>query len=78
MDTTYDMFRRLVDAGPPLWIETVSSLEQASLRLAALSLKEPGTYMIFDLRLGMFLEPIESLASNPVSAKRGEFLVVHN
>jgi hypothetical protein len=60
MDTTYDIFNRLNDAGPPLWIETVGSLEQASQRLAGLSSKRSGTFMIFDARLGKFIEPLRS------------------
>jgi hypothetical protein len=33
MDTTYKIFMRLTDAGPPLWIETVTSLEEAKFEL---------------------------------------------
>jgi hypothetical protein len=78
MDTTYDIFQRLSDAGPPLWIETVSSLEQAKQRLAALSSQEPGAYMVFDLRLGSFVEPLDGLPSRPITARPGRFSIVHN
>jgi hypothetical protein len=78
MDTTYDIFKRITDAGPPLWIETVASLEHAKQRLAALPSKERGTYMVFDLRLGKFIEPLENLPSPPIATKPGRFSVVHN
>jgi hypothetical protein len=78
MDTTYDIFMRLTDAGPPLWIETVTTLEEAKRRLAALSSKECGTYMVFDWRLGTFIELLESLPSNPLSTKPDRFSLAHN
>jgi hypothetical protein len=46
MDTKYDIFKRVGDAGPPLWIETVTSLEEAKQRLGALSSEECATYMV--------------------------------
>jgi hypothetical protein len=58
---TYDIFNKLNDAAP-LWIETVDSLEHASQRLAGLSSKRSGTFMIFDARLGKFIEPLRSSA----------------
>jgi hypothetical protein len=79
MDTaTYDIFMRIADAGPPLWIETVTTLEEVRRRLAALSSKECGTYMIFDWRLGTFIDLLETLASNPLSTKPGRFSFAHN
>ncbi len=80
MDTTFDIFMRLADAGPPLWIETVTTLEleDAKRRLAALSSKECGTYMVFDWRLGTFIDLLESLPSNPLSTKPGRFSFAHN
>jgi len=78
MDNTYDIFMRLTDAGPPLWIETASSLEEAKRRLAALSSKECGTYMVFDWRMRTFIELPGSLPSNPLSTKAGRFLLVNN
>jgi hypothetical protein len=70
MDTTYDIFQRLNDAGPPLWIETVASLEQAKRRLVGLSSKKPGTYMVFDSRLGTFIEPPGSLSNLLTTPRR--------
>jgi hypothetical protein len=78
MDTTYDIFRRLTDAGPPLWVETVISLEQAKQRLAVLSSLAPGAYMIYDLRLGMFIEPAEISASRPLPTNLATFSIVRN
>lgn len=78
MDTTYDIFLRVSDAGPPLWIETVTSLEEAKQRLAVLSSQERGTYIVFDWRLGTFIEHLGSLRSNPLSASPGRFSLVHN
>jgi hypothetical protein len=55
MDTKYDIFKRVGDAGPPLWIETVTSLEEAKQRMGALSSEECATYMVFDWRLARSL-----------------------
>jgi thioredoxin-related protein len=62
MDTTYDIYMGLTDAGPPLWRETVTGLEEAKRRLAVFS---SGTYMVFDSRVGTFIELPGSLPSNP-------------
>ena len=61
MDTTYDIFKRLDDAGPPLWMETVGNLDQARQRLAGLA-KQRGTYLVFDPRMGRIIEMPETLA----------------
>ena len=78
MDTTYDIFKRVAGAGPPLWIETVATLDEAKQRLVVLSSKEYGTYMVFDWRLGTFIELLESLPSNPISTMSGGPLLVRN
>ena len=78
MDSTYDIFMRLTDAGPPLWIETVTSLDEAKQRLAILSSKDSGTYKVFDWRVGTFIELPGSLPSNPLSTSPGRFSLVHN
>jgi hypothetical protein len=77
MDITYDIFERLADAGPPRWIETVHGLEQARRRLSSLSAKGSGTYVVYDLRLGMFIEVLNSRSSG-LLAKPGRFPVAHN
>ena len=78
MDSTYDIFMRLTDAGPPLWIETVTSLEEAKQRLTVLSSKECGTYMVFDWRLGTFIELPGEFGSDPLSASHSRSSLVHN
>jgi len=67
METTYDIFKRLDDAGPPLWMETVGNLDQARQRLAGLA-KQRGTYLVFDPRMGRIIEMPErspNAASRP-------------
>ncbi len=78
MDTSYDIFMRLTDAGPPLWIETVASLEEAKQRVAVLSSRKCGTYLVFDWRLGTFIEPLETFPSKPLSTTSGRLSLVHN
>jgi len=78
MDLSYDIFLRVGDAGPPLWIESVTSLEEAKQRLAVLSSQERGTYMVFDWCLGTFIEHLGSLRSNPLATSHGGSLLVHN
>ena len=63
MNATYDVFKRLNDTGPGLWIETVANLEQAKRWFAGLSSKKPGTYIVFDSRLGTFIESLGSLSN---------------
>ena len=52
----YHIFRQLPD-GAPLWVDTVSSLEEAQERLTALAKTEEAHFGIFHAREGRFVTP---------------------
>lgn len=47
MDTTYDIFKTFHDA--PIWVESVTGLEQTKKRLSSLNEASPGDYFAYDV-----------------------------
>jgi hypothetical protein len=56
MPDRYHIIRQLPD-GAPLWVEAVSTLEEAQERLAALAKTEDANFAIFHAREGRFVKP---------------------
>ncbi len=51
MNAQLDIFKRLPD-GHPIWIKAVEGLEEAKRQLAEMASENPGTYFIFNTRIG--------------------------
>jgi hypothetical protein len=47
MDTTYEIFKKVRSA--PLWVESVTGLQQTKQRLTSLNQSSPGDYFAYDV-----------------------------
>jgi hypothetical protein len=60
MDNNYELFKE-DEIGTPTWVETVGEA-QLKNRLMKLTALKPGKYLIYDPRMGEFVEPFKKSA----------------